>query len=100
MEPVSDLAMWSLIVGFLLPPALAVVQQGKWDAKIKAALAFLVSAAAAVGVAYFSDDLTGRTWVSSALVVFVGAISTYQMFWKQTTIAPKIESATDLNRGG
>lgn len=102
MEELSDLAMWSLIVGFLLPPALAVVQQSSWHSAVKAVVAFGASLAAGVGIAYFTDTLTGRDWVSASLVVLVTTIATYQSFWKQTKIAPKIEAATDipaLNRG-
>jgi hypothetical protein len=91
--------MWSLIVGFLLPPALAVVQQTPWPASVKAIIAFAASAVAGVGVAYFAGDLTGRNWLSSALVVLVTAISTYQGFWKPTKIGPTIETKTNFVSG-
>jgi hypothetical protein len=96
MDDLTDLAMWSLIAGFFLPPVLAIIMQSGWDQRIKAAVAFLACLAVGVGVSYFEGDLDGRSWVSSSLVVLVAAISTYQSFWKPTGIAPKIEAATNL----
>lgn len=96
MDITSDLAMWSLIVGFLLPPALAVVQQTPWSSGLKAVVAFAASAVAGAGTAYFAADLTGRSFVSSALVVLVAAISTYHGFWKPTKVGPRIEEVTNL----
>jgi L-lactate permease len=92
----TDLAMWALVVGFLLPPALSVLLQTKWPDSVKSVVAFLVSLLAGAGTAYFSADLTGRSWVSASLVVFVTAVATYKNFWKQTGVSPAIESKTNL----
>lgn len=92
----TNLQMWSLIIGFVLPPVLAIVQQSKWPDATRASAAFVACAVAGAGVAYFQGDLTGRRWVEAALVVFVAAISTYQSFWKPTGIAPAIESRTNV----
>jgi VIT1/CCC1 family predicted Fe2+/Mn2+ transporter len=86
--------MWALVVGFLLPPALAVVQQTGWPSKVKAVVAFAASALAGAGTAYFQGDLTGRRFVEAGLVVLVAAMATYHGFWKPTEVAPKIEKAT------
>lgn len=89
----SNLEMWSLIVGFLLPPALAIVQQSKWPDSVRAIVAFIACAVAGAVTAYLQGDLNLERWVESALVVLVTAIATYKGFWKPT-VAPAIESAT------
>jgi 4-hydroxybenzoate polyprenyltransferase len=88
--------MYSLLVGFFLPPALAIVMQSRWSNALKAVLAFVACVIAGAGVAYFQGDLTGKRFVSAALIVLTTGLATYSQFWKPTTIAPKIERATDF----
>ena len=90
----ENLEMWNLVIGFLLPLAIAVPQQAKWSDAVRATVAFGICALAAVGTCYFSDEFTGKALVTSALTILVAAISTYKMFWKPIGIAPKIEVAT------
>ncbi|MDF2751642.1 MAG: hypothetical protein K0S82_24 [Gaiellaceae bacterium] len=92
--------MWSLIVGFVLPPALAVIQQSGWSQQLRAMVAFVACAIAGAGVAYFQGDLNLERWVEAALVVLVTAVATYRNFWKPTQIAPAIESKTNLGGDG
>lgn len=92
----TNFQMWSLIVGFALPPVLAVVQQTSWSSRLKAVVAFVASAVAGAGVAYFQGDLTGRRFVEAGLVVLVTAVATYQSFWKPTGVAPAIETKTNV----
>ena len=91
----TDLQMWSLIVGFALPPVLAILMQQSWPDSARAVLAFVACAVAGAGTAYFDASLTGRTFVQSALVVLVSAMATYRGLWKPT-IAPTIERVTSL----
>lgn len=93
----SNLEMWSLVVGFLLPPALAIVMQTKWPTQFQAIVAFVACAIAGAGVAYFQGDLTGKRWVEAALTVLVASIATYHGFWKPTKVAPAIEEKTSLD---
>lgn len=86
--------MWNLLVGFFLPPALAIIMQPGWSDRLKSVLAFAACLIAGTGVAYFQGDLTGKRFATAALVVLVTAMSTYKGFWKPTTIAPTIETAT------
>jgi hypothetical protein len=95
---VSNLQMWSLIVGFLTPPVLAIIQQGGWSKRVRAVVAFAAAMVAGAGTAYFQGDLTGRRFVEAALVVLVATIAAYQGFWKPTDVAPTIEKMTDLGR--
>lgn len=90
----SQLEMWNLIVGFLLPPAVAVVQQRHWPAGVQAVVTFLVACLAAAGTAYFDGRLTAAGWATGALTVLVTAVATYHGLWKPTGVAPAIQDAT------
>jgi len=92
----SNFEMWSLIVGFLLPPALSLIIQTGWGRRVQAALAFAASLVAGAGTAYFQGDLTGRRFIEASLVVLVAAVATYQGFWKPTGAAAAIEETTNL----
>jgi VIT1/CCC1 family predicted Fe2+/Mn2+ transporter len=93
---VSDLEMWSLIVGFALPPVLSVIQQSNWSDRLRAVVAFAACAVAGAGVAYFQGDLTGERFVEAGLVVLVSALATYRNFWKPTGVSPAIEAKTNV----
>jgi len=91
--------MWALIVGFLLPPAIAIVQQPSWTEPVRAIVTFIVCLVAGAGTAYFQGDLTGRRWVEASLVTLVATIATFKGLWKPTRVAPEIESATSKGGG-
>lgn len=90
----TDLEMWSLVVGVLLPPLVAMVNQPGWSAAAKGVVAVLASVVAAAVTVWLRGDLSGGTWLHSMLVVAVAAIASYQAWWKPTGIAPAIERAT------
>lgn len=96
----TNLVMWAAIVGFALPPMLAIVQQSKWSDQVRSLVAFAACAVAGAGTAYFQGDFTGKRFVEAGLTVLVTAMATYQSFWKPTKIAPAIEEKTDLEGGG
>jgi hypothetical protein len=99
-EPISDILMYSALVGFLLPPVLSIVIQSGWPQRVQAVVAFLACLAAGAGTAYFEADLDGRTWVSASLIVLTTGLATYRNFWKPTGISPAIEKATNLGGSG
>lgn len=90
----TNAQMWSLVVGFVIPPLLAVVQQPSWSAKWRAVVMFVVALLAGAGTAFFTDQFEGKDVTTSVLIVLVTAIATYESFWKKTGIAPAIEKAT------
>ena len=92
----NNLALWSAVVAFCLPPVLSVLIQSKWTARVKAMVFFGVSLIAAAGTAYFQGDLTGRRWLDAALIIVAGAAAFYHGFWKPSTVAPTIEERTNL----
>ncbi len=90
----SNIQMWSLIVGFFLPLAIAFLQRPNFSSPVRAGITFVVSAIAGAGTAYFQGDLTGRRFVESALVILVATIATYKGLWQPTVVAPAIERKT------
>ncbi len=102
MEPapntLPDLIMWSALVGALLPPVVAIINQPRWPAWLKGAVAVGTSVVVGGVTAALQGDLTGRSWVSSALIVATLAIGSYHQLWKPSTIAPKVEEATSGGR--
>ncbi len=90
----SNLVMWSAIVGFLLPNIVAVVQQPKWSEPLRAGLTAVACLIAGFGTAYFNGQFSVGDVVGSVLVTGVSAISFYKGFWKPTGVASAIENAT------
>lgn len=87
--------MWSLVVGFFLPVAIAFIQQRHWKNGFRAIVAFLCCLLAASGTVLIQvGSWDWHKWVQSALLIVVASISTYHGFWKPTTIAPSVEDAT------
>jgi hypothetical protein len=90
----SDLMMWSLLVGAASPLAISVVQRPSWTSQIRVAIMAVFCLIVGAGTAYFTGQLTGRSVVSAVLVVLVTALATYHGIWQPTGIAPKLEVAT------
>ena len=92
----TNLQLWSIVVGFFLPPVQAIIQQQSFSTQLRAGINFVACAVAAVGVTYFQGDLTGRRFIEAGLVILVTTIATYSGTWKPTGIAPGIEKATSF----
>ena len=93
----SNLAMWSLVVGFFVPIVTAVVVRQAWAPGLKAIANFVIAAVAALGVVYFKGDLdtsNKNAIVSSVLLVVVTSIAAYHGLLRPTQVAPSIEKAT------
>jgi hypothetical protein len=87
-------ALWALVVGFITPPIISVIQENKWSARTKALVAFAFYLMIAAVAAWFAGLWTvpdvGRLW----LLIFLSASTSYRNFWKPTGISPAIENAT------
>ena len=90
----SDLVMWSLILGFVSPLIIAVIQQPKFHEGARAIITFLYCVVVGVGTAFFEGRLTGQRAITSVLIVLVSAITTYRGLWRPTGAAPAVEAAT------
>jgi hypothetical protein len=91
----TALMMWSAIIGFWLPTIIAAINRYNWSPSTKGALAFLVCLVVAAGTTYYSGDLAQiKDYGTAALFVIFTAMGSYQVFWKPSGIAPKIEQKT------
>ena len=92
----SESLMFSAVVGFFLPPLVAVIQQPHWPDWFRAVVGFLAAVVVSLGTLYFTGGLvlsgTGKEWIIfDFLLLLVTSISTYRELWKPTGIAPMIE---------
>lgn len=90
----TDPAMVALIIGFVSPHLIAILQQQRFKNWQRVGIAVLWSAVAGVGTAFFTGEFTGLSVVSSFLLVLVSTITFYKNFWKPTGITGAIEHAT------
>lgn len=98
MEPIpggmTDLAMWSMLVGFAAPPVVALVNSSNWRPWTRALVTAVICVLIGGMTAYLTGDLSGRRWISAALVVATAAILSYRAYWRPSGIAPALERAT------
>lgn len=90
----TDLEMWTLLVGALLPALIAVIQQPQWSCRLRAVVTVVACLVAGGGTAGLDGQLTGRSVVTSVLTVLVTALATYHGFWKPSGIAAAVEGLT------
>jgi hypothetical protein len=88
---VSDIDMWAVIVGALLPAVVAAINRVNWPPWLKGVVAIATSIVAGGVTAYLTGQLTGATWVHAGVVVAGAALATYRWWWHPTGIAPAIE---------
>jgi hypothetical protein len=97
LNEMNNLELWGLVVGFLLPPVLAVVQQSKWSDKLRSSVGFIACIVAAGVATYLEHGLhLDEHFVRVALLTLVAAQTTYRNFWKPVGIAPAIEKRTNV----
>lgn len=99
-EIMTDEQALAVVVGFLSPLVLAMLQQPRWSNGVRSLVTFLWAAVVSLLILGVAGSLSGRTWVSATLLVLVVTIATYQGFWKQTGVTRKIEAATSPGSGG
>lgn len=95
----SSEQMWALLVGFVAPPGISVLQQPHWSARTRALLTLAFCMLAGTGTAYWGGHLDGRNVLASILVVLVTATTTYRNLWHPVGISPAIELATSPKSG-
>jgi hypothetical protein len=83
----SDLEMWSGLVGSLLPLVVAKVIATDWSSEAKAGAAMASSILAAMGTVWFQGELNVENVTRSLLIVFTLAVVTYNNYWKPSGIA-------------
>jgi ABC-type xylose transport system permease subunit len=96
LQGLSDLDLWSGLVGFLMPALIAALVQSHWSSQVKGAATVGVCIVGGGVTAWLTGYLHGITVIRAILVVLGAALVFYQIFWKPSKIAPSIEKATDL----
>lgn len=96
----SNLVMWNLVVGFLIPNLVAIVQQPKFSQTARAIVTAVICIFFGLGTAYFNAQFNPGDIVGSILIVAVAAITFYKGLWKPSGIAPAIERATSSEPEG
>lgn len=90
----TNLSMWTLIVGAVLPALIATIQQPGWSPRLRSIVTVAVCVVVGGGTSWLTGDLHIEAIVTSILTVLVAALSTYKGFWKPTGIAPTVEALT------
>lgn len=94
----DNLTALNLIVGFVAPIIISVINRPTFDSRLKVLVMVLVSVVAGFGTAYFSDQFNAEDVTSSVMTVMVAAITAYTGIFKPSGVAPKIELATSPDR--
>ena len=89
----TNLQMWSLIVGAILPPFIAIVQQSGWQLWVRAVVTLVICIVVGAITTYLSGMFDPQDLITSILTILIAAIATYKGFWQPTGIAPGIEKA-------
>lgn len=95
----GDVALWSLVVGFISPPVVAVLQQARWSARTRSLVAFAFYLVIGFVGAALSGVFTTVGITTAVLVVFVTAANSYRELWKKSGVTDTIEAATTPKRG-
>jgi hypothetical protein len=90
----TNAQLWALVVGALLPPLVAVVQQRHWPTWLRTLVGVVASLVAGTGTVLVQHGWSWHDWVGTSLLILVASVSTYRGVWKKSGIAPKIEAMT------
>lgn len=90
----SNAELWAAALGYVLPPAIAVVNQPRWSGAVKGLLMLVVAVLDGLGTAYFNDQFHGKTIVTCVLTAAISIGVAYHTVWKPSGIAAGIERAT------
>lgn len=94
----TNAQLWALIVGFLSPLLISVVNQPQWTRRARTAAQLVVSILVGLGTAYFAGDFAGKDIISSILIASVAAISAYKGIFQPTGVSPTVERLTSHTR--
>jgi hypothetical protein len=89
---------WSILVAFLLPNAIALVNQTHWSKPLRAVVSFAICVLTAIVDVIIQGKLNGKDVAGTLVLVAFVAYTSYTLFWKPSNIAPAIEAATSTNR--
>lgn len=89
----SNLVLWSVIVGFFLPLVIAVIHQPRFPEWVGVVITVVVSGIAGVVTTAIEGNLDLHNASRSVLIVLVAAIAFYKGAWNSTAKAIKEKTA-------
>lgn len=96
----EKLQLANALVGFVLPHAIALVNQCHWAGRVKGLVAFAVCAAAGTLTTYVAGEFHADDLMLSALTIFAAAEVSYRQLWRPTGLAPRLEERTTITEPG
>lgn len=95
----DTLTSWSLLIGALLPPVIAIIQRPGWSNAARSIVTVLICAVVGGLTAFVEGDLkiselTFGSIVGAAGVILIAAQTTHRNFWKPTGVSGAVEQAT------
>jgi hypothetical protein len=84
----TNAQLWTAVLGYLLPPVIAIMNQPRWSGAAKGLLMLVVAVVDGLGSAYFTDQFTGEWIVTCILLAAVAIGVAYRTVWKPSGIAP------------
>lgn len=101
MSPgLTDLDLWSALVGIGMPPVVAVVVSSRWQPWQRGIAAAALCVVAGLVTTWVAGDLSGVTPVRAVLLVATMAFGSYRTWWHTTGITKKIEDKTTRKKRG
>lgn len=96
MTLTGSLVQIAILVGFLLPHLISLVNQQRWSPGLKAVVAFLVCLVAAIVTCWAKGSLDLHHFAATASVVYLLARSSYAGLWKPLGVSDSIEASTSF----
>lgn len=95
--PTTPLGQWTLVLGFVMPLLIAIIQHCNWPKNVKAFIAFMACLSAAAIQLGIEGKFSAGNWAQSGLSVAALCIAFFHGFWKPLGVADAVEKATSLN---
>lgn len=92
----NDSTAVDIVVGSLLPFAIALVNQRTWSPVVKGAVALAVCFVSAAIAESIRGDLDWHDWRNTVIVITGATLVSYHTFWKPSTVAPVVEDKTTV----
>lgn len=101
MNTVTDMLTtadrWTILVAFLLPNAIALINQTHWAPALKAVVSFVCCILTAIVDVIVQGNWNSKDFAGTLILIAFVAYTSYRLFWKPSTIAPTIEAVTSTN---
>lgn len=88
----------SAVIGFFLPPLIAVIQNLHWKTSFKTLIAFLVYVAVSIIKLSVEQRLDWSHFQLTFLLIMFTSVAAFQGGWKPSGIALAIEKATTTKK--